>query len=106
MRIFSDSRSSTSCSERLRYYPANQFASQPFVNVQTHVGQLQADVGVQALGGDGGENVLIEMGAVPGFFGIGNVFAEVVDRHAHTRVVDRLGGADRVGDFGSCDETP
>ena len=71
------------------------------VDVEAHVGELQADVGVELVGGDGVENLVVELRALAGFVEIGDVLAQVVDADAHTGAVDGLGDAHGVGDFRS-----
>ena len=56
------------------------------------------------MGGDGVENLMIELRAVAGLVGIGDIFAEVVDGHAHACAVDGLSGADGVGNLGAGNE--
>ena len=73
-------------------------------DVQAHVGQLHADVRVELSRGDLIEELVIERSAFAGLGGIRDVFAEVVDGHAHAGSVDGLSGADRVSDFSTCDE--
>ena len=42
---------------------ADDFAGQLLVHIQPHVSELEADVGVEFVGGDGIENLMIELGA-------------------------------------------
>ena len=72
-----------------------------FVHVQTHMGEFQADVGVELSDGDLVKQLMIKLGAGAGFFGLGNVFAEIVNRDAHARLVDGSGSAESVFHFGS-----
>ena len=51
------------------------------------------------------ENLMVELGAVARLLGIGDIFAEIVDGHAHARAIYGLRGAHRIGDFGTCNET-
>ena len=44
----------------------HQFASHLLVHIQAHVGQLQADVGVELVGDNGIENMVVKLRAVPG----------------------------------------
>ena len=44
---------------------------------------------------------MIKLGAGAGFFGVGNVFAEIVNGNAHARLIDGEGGAKRVFHLGS-----
>ena len=91
---------------RFRHQAGNNVAGQLLVDVQSHVGQLQADVGVEAVGRDGVENLVVEFGAFAGFVGIGDVLAQIVDTDAHASAVDRLSDAYGVGDLGAGDEAP
>ena len=68
--------------------------------------QLEADVGVQMIGRNGIKNLLIQLRAVAGLVGIGNVLTKVVDAHAHARAIDSLRDPHGVGDFRSGNETP
>ncbi len=83
---------------------ADNLAGQLLVHVETHVSELEADVGVKLVGGDSVENLMIELGTVAGFVGIGDIFAEIVDADAHAGAVDGLGGADGVGNLSAGDE--
>ncbi len=85
--------------------PATVSSCQLFVDVETHVGQLQTDVGIEMVGSDGIENLVIEFGAVARLLGIGNVFPQVVDADAHARAIDDLGDAHGVGNPGTGNET-
>jgi len=69
------------------------------------VSELETDVGIEVVPGDGVENLMIELGAMAGFVGIGDIFAEIVDADAHAGSVDRLGSADRVGNLSTGDES-
>ena len=69
-----------------RYLVAGQF----FVHVEAHVGELQADVGVQLLRGDVVQQLVIELGAGSGLVGVGDVFPEIVDGDAQAGFIDRL----------------
>ena len=48
---------------------------------------------------------MVELRAVAGFVGIGDILAQVVDADAHASAVDGLGDAHSVGDFRACHET-
>jgi hypothetical protein len=48
-------------------------------DVEAHVGELEADVGVELALVDFVEHVVVELGAVLGFVGVGDVLAQVVD---------------------------
>jgi len=63
------------------------------------VGELEADVGVELALMDFVEHVVVELGALPGLVGVGDVLAQVVDADARAPLVDHLRGADRVADF-------
>ena len=83
----------------LAHQACDQVAGHLLIDVQSHVGQLQADVGIEMVGRDGVENLMVELRAVAGFVGIGDVLAQVIDADAHAGAVDGLGDAHRVGDF-------
>ncbi len=48
---------------------------------------------------------MIELSAGPGFGGVGDVFAEVVDGDAQARLVDGAGGAEHVLDLSAGNKT-
>ena len=50
------------------------------------------------------EHLVIELSALLGLVGVGDVLAQVVDADAGARLVDRLGGADDVGQLGPGDK--
>ena len=66
------------------------------VHVEAHVGQLQADVGIEAAGGDFVQQVHVERDAVSRFLKIGDVFAQIVERGTHANAVHLDGGTDGV----------
>src|SRR5205807_8125721 len=72
---------------------------QTLIYVEAHVSQLQANVGVEVVGGDGVENLFVKFGAFASLVRIGDVFTEIVDADAHASAVHSLRGADCVGDF-------
>ncbi len=57
------------------------------------------------VGDDGVENLVIQLGAVAGLFGIGYVLSQIIDADAHAGAIDGLSSANRVGDLGASDET-
>ena len=75
------------------------------VDVEAHVSELQADVGVQFVGGDFVEKMVVELGAVAGFFSVGDVLAQIVDGDAGAELIDGGGGADGVGNLLAGDKT-
>ena len=89
---------------RFGHQAADDFTGQFLIHVQAHVSQLQADVGVELIGCNGVENLMIKLGAVAGLVGIGDIFAQVVDADAHAGAVDGLRGADGIGDLGASNE--
>ena len=76
-----------------------------FVHIEAHVGQLQTDVGIEMVGRNRVEDLMVELGTVARLIGIGDIFAEVVDGHAHPRTIYGLRGSNRIGDFGACYES-
>ena len=84
---------------------ANDVSGQFLVDVQAHVSEFQADIGVEMIGGYGVKNLMIELRAVLGFIRIGDVFAEVIDANAHASAVDGLRGADSVGNLRACNKS-
>src|SRR5947209_37656 len=78
---------------------AHQFARQCFVDVQAHVRELQANVGVEMVLHNPIENLVVECCAVASLIGIGNVLTQVVDTHGHPRTIDGLGGAHGVSNL-------
>jgi hypothetical protein len=63
------------------------------------VGQLQTDIGIQPVGRDRVENLVIQSRAVARLIWIRNVFAKIVDADAHAGPVDGLGYTHSIGDF-------
>ncbi len=57
------------------------------VHIQAHVGELQTDVGVEALFAHPVEQLVVELGAMPGFIPVGHVFAKIVHAHAQPQAV-------------------
>ena len=53
----------------------------------------------ELVGGDGVENLMVELGAVAGLVGIRDILSEIIDGDAHAGAIDRLRGANRVGDL-------
>ncbi len=84
---------------RLRHEAADDVTRQFLIHIQTHVSQLETDVGIEMVGRDRIENLLVELRTVTSFFGIGDVLAEIIDADGHAGAVDRLRGADCIGDF-------
>jgi len=68
------------------------------------VSELEADVGVELVGDDAVENVLIQKGAVAGLFGVGDVLSKIIDADAHACAIDGLGGANCIGNPRASDE--
>ena len=68
------------------------------------MGQLEADVRVQFIGGDFVEQVVVELGAGAGFVGVGDVLAQIVDGDAGANLIHGGGGANRVRNLGAGDE--
>src|SRR5450759_2224647 len=89
---------------RLGDQPADDFVGHVLVHVQAHVGQLQADIRVQTVGGDFVEQVVIKLGAGASFVSVGDVLAQIVDGDAGAKLIDGGGGANRVGNFFAGDE--
>ena len=83
---------------------AHDFVGQLLVDVEAHVGELEADVGVELVGGDFVEQVVIEVGAGASLVGVGDVLSEVVDGDAGSELIHRGGGANGVGDLRAGDE--
>src|ERR1700692_4053906 len=83
---------------------ADDVASQSVVHVESHVGQFETDIGVELVSDDRVENLKVELRAVAGFIGIGDIFAKVVDADAHAGAVYRLGGADRIDNLSAGNE--
>ena len=73
-------------------------------DVQAHMRELEADVGVQLARGDIVQQAVIQFAAVPGFVGVGDVLAQVVDADAGAPLVHGLRGAKDVLDLGACDK--
>ena len=69
---------------------ADDIAREFFVYIEPHVREFETDVGVELVGDDRVENLMVELRAVAGFVGIGDIFTEVVDGDAHAGAVDDL----------------
>ena len=65
------------------------------------MGEFQANVGIELSGGDLIEQLVIKLGAGAGFFSVSDVFAQVVNRDAHARLVDGPSSAERIFHLGS-----
>jgi len=78
---------------------ANDVVGHSLVDVEAHVGEFETDVGVQFVGRDLIEEVVVELGAGSGFVGVGDIFAEVVDGDTSSELIDGGGGANGVGDL-------
>ena len=50
---------------------ADDVAGQLLVHIEPHMSELEADVSVELVGGNGVESLMIELGAVAGLVGIG-----------------------------------
>ena len=70
--------------------------SEPRVNIETHVRELNAYVGIQAARGDFRKQLTIELRAVPGLVGGRHIFAEIINGNAEPCVVQRLGDAQSI----------
>ena len=88
----------------LGHQAADDLASQLLIHIEAHMGELEADIGIELVGDDGVKNLMVELRAVAGFFRIRYIFAEVVDADAHAGAIDSLGGANGVCDLGARDE--
>ena len=65
------------------------------------MGELQADVGVEPAARDFVQHLMVELGAVAGFIGVGDVLAEVIDGNAQTCPVDGLRDPQGIFDLGA-----
>src|SRR5581483_571618 len=74
------------------------------VDIQTHVGEFQADVGVQVPGVNVVKQLVVDGGAGAGFVGVGDIFAEIVDGDAEAGSVNFARGLEGVFDLGAGDE--
>ena len=81
---------------RVVHQLGHQTERQVLAHVEAHVRELEADVGVQLARGDFVEHAVIELGAVLGLVGVGDVLAQVVDADAGAPLVDHLGGVNDV----------
>src|SRR5208282_3645992 len=80
----------------VRNQRANVLVCQLLVDVQPHVRELEADVRLQAAGGDLVQQLVIESHTLPRFLGIGDVLPQVVDRDRQAEIVHAAGGSHRV----------
>ena len=83
----------------------DDLASQLLIHIKAHMGELEADIGIELVGDDGVQNLMVELGAVAGFCRIRYIFAEVVDADAHAGAIDSLGCTYGIGDLGARDKT-
>src|SRR5260370_24310616 len=84
---------------RLGDQSADDFVGHRLVHVEAHVGQLQADIRIQFVGGDFVEQVVVKLGAGAGFVGVGDVFAQVVDGDTGAELIHGGGSANGVRDL-------
>ncbi len=81
---------------RFRHEAGNQIAGKFLVDVEPHVGKLQADICVEPPARYFVQQLVIELGAGAGFIGVGDVLAEVIDGDAQAGLVDLLCDAERI----------
>ena len=84
---------------RFLHQSGHQVARQLFVDVEAHVGQLQAHVRFELVGRDLVEQLVIELSAGARFLNVGDVLAQVVDADGDSPLVQFGGHADRVFDL-------
>ena len=82
----------------------DQAEGELLADVETHVRELEADVGVELALVDLVEHAMVELGAVLGFVGVGDVLAQVVDADAGAPLVDHLRGANHIVQVRARDE--
>ena len=85
--------------------PGHLIAGQFLVDIEAHVSELQADVGVQLLSGDVVQQLVIELSAGAGFVGVGDVLAEIVDGDAQAGLVYGASGPEHVFDLSAGNKT-
>ena len=68
------------------------------------MGQFQADIGVQLIGGDFVEQMVIKLGGGAGFIGVRDVLAQIVDGDAGAEFIHGGGGAYGVRNLCAGDE--
>ena len=51
------------------------------------------------------QHLMVELGAGTGFFGVGDIFAQIVDRNAQARLVDASRDAQRIFHLGAGHKT-
>ena len=90
---------------RFRHQAGDQIAGEFLVHVETHVGKLQADIGVELAARDFVQHLMIELGAGAGFLSVGDVLAEIVDGNAQTCLIDGLRDAQRIVHLGAGHKT-
>ena len=76
--------------------PSDQVAGKVLVHVEAHVGKLQTDVGIQLATADFVQQLVVKPRAGLGFFGVGDILAEIVDGNAETRLIDSLRDPQRI----------
>ncbi len=72
---------------------------------ETHLRELDADVGVEAALGDGVEQVVVDVGGAVRFGRRGDAFAERVERDGDALAVDGFGYAKRIFGLHARDES-
>src|SRR5262249_16369774 len=67
--------------------------------------QLETDVGVDLVGSDFIQQLAVQLGAGASLVGVGDIFAQVVDRDRGSELIDRGCGTNRVPNLRSGDKT-
>jgi len=75
------------------------------INIEPHVGQLEADVGIQGPPRHLLEKLLVQSGALPCLLSVANVLAKIVHRHGHTRDIQTLRYPQRILKLSTGDKT-
>src|SRR6185369_8632689 len=79
---------------------ADDTARQILVDVQTHVSQLEADIGIEFPLINFIEKLMVKIAAMERFVAIGDIFAKVVDTDADAKLIDGFGGLEKFFDSG------
>src|SRR6185312_6778620 len=77
------------------YERGDNLGRELLIHIEAHVRELDADIRVESAFADAVEKFAIEVRAVTGFVGIGDVLPEVIEADAHAQRIYFLTGAQR-----------
>jgi hypothetical protein len=82
----------------------HQFVGKILIDVEPHVCEFQADIGIQMQFSNLVKHSVIEMRALPSLLGVGHVLTQVIDGHARAHAVDRFSRSQRIFNLRPCNE--